>query len=154
MKRKISISLLLIIILASLFQFAGCSRADSSIKVVSVSKYLDTKGSQQLNIIIKNTTSDKTIKDAEIYVKCYSAKKTLLSDRANGQSVYCCQYFDCNLASGQLSSDNLFFNYSGFDDISYCDVAVKSITLSDGTRQEIDDQSLDYINLTVDTISD
>lgn len=153
MKRIIS-SLLVLLTLVSAMILTGCSRADIPISVVSVNKYTDTKGYQQLNIIIKNTSQEHTISSAVVYVKCYSSQGTLLEDRSNGQSLYACKYSACNLATGQLSSENLYFEYSGFDDISYCEIAIKSAALEDGSELTIDTDSLEYIKYTIDIHED
>jgi len=150
LKRLISALFISLVIIT---QLVGCSGKTSvPITVVSVNKYIDTKGSQQLNIIVKNTSQEYTIKSAQVYVKCYSVKNTLLSDRANGQDVYACTYSQSELAPGQLSSDNLFFDYSGFDSIDSCKIAVKSVTLNDGTELSIETENLDYLDFSIGTI--
>lgn len=137
----VALALLTVLLLA---QIVGCNRADLPVSVVSVKKYIDPKGSQQINIIIKNTSSDNTITSAELYVKCYDSKGMLLGNRSSGQSLYNCTYSSISLVSGQLSSEDLYFNYSGFDEISYLEIAVKKIIFSDGNELDNDTDSLDY----------
>jgi len=147
-------SVLVVFTIILLTRLIGCGRAELPISVISARKYTDTKGSQQLNIIIKNTSQDYTITSAELYVKCYSTQGTLLEDRSNGQDVYNCTYSDCQLTAGQLSSEDLYFNYGGFDDIGYCEIAVKKVLLSDGTELSIDTDSLDYIKFSIESTED
>ena len=132
--KRLTLAVLILISIFVAVQFTGCSSSSAPITVVSVNKYIDTKGSQQLNVIIKNTSEKNTVASAQVYVKCYNSRNTLLTDTDSGQSLYACTYTDCNLAPGQLTPDNLFFDYSGFDEIIYCQIAVKSATLSDGNR--------------------